>query len=90
MAAYGDEFCPGLSLEDHGLWPGCTEGGTDFSCGIRFNIKEYPPRTHTISMASDPDNKIKRPHHAKYLIQKISKVFMRSFQDEIFKRNTFS
>ena len=31
---------------------------------------------------SDLDNKIKHRNHAKYLIQKISKVFMRSFRDD--------
>ena len=29
------------------LWPGCTDGETDFSCGVHFIVQEHAPRTHT-------------------------------------------
>ena len=76
----------------HDFGSGFTEGETDFNCEIHFNIKECPPPTYAYHLGlSDLDNKIKHRNHAKYLIQKISKVFMRSFRDEILnKRNTFS
>ena len=48
----GTSFVQDFGSKIMGLWPGCTEGGTDFSCRIHFNIKDYPPRTNTISMAS--------------------------------------
>ena len=72
-----------------GLWPGCTESGSDFSCGIHFNIKEYRHVPIPFGL-SDLDKKIKHGDHAKYFTQKISEVFMRSFGDKILKRNPFS
>ena len=84
----GTSFAQYFGSKIMGLWPGCTEGETNFSCGIHFNIKEYPHvRIPSPLNFFDLNNKIEHRNHAKYLIPKISKVFMRSFKDEILKRN---
>ena len=60
----GTSFVQDFGSKVIGLCPDCTEGGTDFSCGIHFNIKEYPPKyTYHFNGLSDPDNKIKHRYH---------------------------
>ena len=86
----GMSFVQDFGSKIMGLWPGCTEGGTDFSCGIPFNTERNIPHVHIPFGLSGIDYKIKHRNHAKYLIQKIPKVFMRSFRDKILKRNTYS
>ena len=73
-----------------GLWSGCAEGETNFSCGIHFNIKEICPMYAYHPGLSDPGNKIKHRNHVKCLIKTLSKMCMGSFRDENLKRNTFS
>ena len=82
----GRSFAQDFGSNVMGLWPGCIEGGTDFSCGIHFSIQGIfltYAQDYRLGL-SDLDDKI----NIKIFDLKISEMFMRYFRDEILKRST--